>query len=135
MAYETVNLEEMVIDATILPRRIHMAEMGEEGHLTWAWDEQNHERVVGIIQRMMDDGYVFWIVKRDPLREEELEDIEDLTNNRHVVIKDDDFRELVEAGVLYRTRDDATLTQERRTEDAREAAVNDTVAHRPLRGG
>lgn len=135
MAYETVNLEEMVLDVTVLPPRIHMAVMDESGHVTWSWEEENHERIVSVIQRMMDDGYVFWIVKRNPLREEELEDIEDLATNRHVIIKDDDFRELAEAGVLYRTRDEATLTQERRTTDAHEAAVNDTVAHRPLRGG
>jgi hypothetical protein len=119
-----------------LTSRRHMAIMDESGHVTWTWDEANDAQVIPAIERMMLDGYVFWIVKRDPLREEELEDVADLSTNRHVIIKNEDFRELMSAGVLRATNADAApLTQERRAETAREAATHDTVAHRPLRGG
>jgi hypothetical protein len=117
-------------------RRRTMALMDESGHMTWTWDEDNDEQIIPQIERMMAEGYVFWIVKRDPLREEELDDIGDLRVNRHVVIRNEDFRELMNAGVLRLARHDtAPLDQDRRAATPREVASNDTVAHRPLRGG
>jgi hypothetical protein len=123
-------------------RRRHMTCLDESGHVTWAWDRKNDDQIIPAIQRMMDQGYVFWILKRDEEREgsqifeEELEDVADLRMNRSVVIRNDDFAELVAAGVLHLdSTDDTPLQQERRTTDAREAAANDTVTHRPLRAG
>lgn len=125
-----------MLDAAQTTTRRHMALMDESGHMTWSWDEANDERIIPAIQHMMDAGYVFWIVKREPLREEELEDIDDLRTNRHVIIRNEDFAELMDSGVLrLNNRDTAPLEQVRRATDARDAAANDTVAHRPLRAG
>jgi hypothetical protein len=116
--------------------RRHMALMNESGHVTWSWDEENDEQMIPTIDRLMREGYVFWIVQRDPLREAELEDTEDLRTNRHVIVKNEDFAELMAAGVLrLSNRDTAPLQQERRAADARDAVANDTVAHRRIQGG
>lgn len=126
-----------MLDAAQKTTRRRMAMMDESGHMTWSWDEANDEQVIPAIQRLMDNGYVFWIVRRDPLREDELEadEINELRENRHIIIKNEDFAELMRAGVMRLTNDDADLTRERRATDAADAAANDTVAHRPLRAG
>ena len=99
------------------------------------------EWVIPMIQRKMDEGWVFWIVQRNPLREEQLRRVEDIGPNRHVIIRDRAARELFEQGRIgladtnADTRRDDQGGRPRRTTSAREAARSDTVAHPPLAGG
>lgn len=128
----------MLDTAQTTTRRRRMAMMDESGHMTWSWDEENNDQIIPAIRRLMERGYVFWIVRRDPLREDELEieEIGELRDNRNIVVKNEDFAELLAAGVLRPSRDDrADLHMGRRATTPEEAASNDTVAHRPLRGG
>lgn len=110
---------------------------GPEGHISIGWDAEDDEKMVPVMQRLIDSGHIIWIVKRNPLREVELRTVADLAGSRHVVAKDPDLIELFQAGVIGMLDEEAEapLEQERRTTDAREAASNDTVTHRPLRGG
>lgn len=120
---------------TIEPTRvIHM--MDESGHTSLGWDPQDDEWILPVIRKKMADGYAFWIVRRDPLREVLLERVEDLGETRHVIIRDEDSRDLFEKGRIgIVTADDEMLETVGRATTAEEVVRNETVAHRPLRGG
>ena len=65
-----------------------------------------------------------------------LERVEDVGDSRHVIIRDEAARQLFEQGRIGLVRDEETDAQTvGRARTAREAARNDTVAHRGLRGG
>lgn len=110
--------------------------MDGAGHTSFGWDVEDDVWVLPMVRRKMDQGYVFWIVKRNPLREVHLERIEDLRDNRHVIIRDNDARQLFEQGrigLVAPVAGDAETQRRARTPE--EAVSNDTVAHRPLRAG
>lgn len=114
-----------------------MSMMDSSGDTSFGWDAADDEWVIPMIRAKMAAGYTFWIVERNPLREVRLERAEALGENRHVIIKDTAARELFEQGRIGL----ASITEHgeaktlRRARTPEEAAGNDTVAHRPLRGG
>ena len=111
-----------------------------DGDTTYGWDSADDAWVLPMIQSKIDAGYVFWIVKRNPLREIKLRMAEDARDTRSVIIRDGDARILFEQGrigllaqtVAGRTEE---MVSERRARTAEEAVSHDTVAHRPMRGG
>lgn len=110
--------------------------MGRSGHLSIGWDEEDDRWMLPLIRKKMDEGYVFWIIRRRPLREVRLERIEDIGQNRNILVLDDTARELFEQGRIGLVSDiDEDDVVERRARTAEEVVANDTVAHRPLRGG
>ncbi len=110
--------------------------MDESGHTSFGWDPADDAWVLPMIRRKMTEGYVFWIVKRDPLREVQLHRVDDLGDNRHVIIRDEASRQLFESGRIgLAAANDEPVETVRRAETADEVVQNDTVAHRPLRGG
>lgn len=133
---ETAELVQSQSQPIVARPLVTMAVMNETGHLTLAWDPEDDEKIIPAIQRLMDANHVFWIVERNPLREEELEDADDLRANRHVIIKNEELEALFRQGILSIARhDDAPLERVRRATTAEEVAHNDTVTHRPLAGG
>lgn len=110
------------------------------GDSTYGWEAKDDSWVVPMIQKKMDEGYTFWIVKKNPVREARLRTAEEAKDTRHIIIKDADARILFEQGrigIVTNTvagRSDE-LVQERRARTAEEAASHDTVAHRQARGG
>jgi hypothetical protein len=115
-------------------------ELGPEGHVSYAWDADDDEWMLPLIRQKMADGYVFWIVKRNPLREEQLRNVEDVADSRHVIIRDEAARQLFEDGhiALVAEGEDFNDLPEQHFGRARtpeEAVAADTVSHRPLRGG
>jgi hypothetical protein len=111
--------------------------MDETGHTSFGWDAADDAWVLPMIRKKMAEGFVFWIVKRNPLREIRLERAEDVTDTRHVIIRDGDARKLFEEGRigLAAVDDDDEIQTVRRARTPEEVASNDTVAHRGLRGG
>lgn len=111
-----------------------------DGDTTYGWTAADDAWVIPMIQKKMDEGYVFWIVRHNPLREARLRTAAEAADSRSVIIKDADARQLFEQGRIgivsqpVRDRQDQT-TRERRAVTAEEAASSDTVAHRPARGG
>jgi hypothetical protein len=84
----------------------------------------------------MEQGYVFWVVRRNPLREVRLERVEDVGDNRHIIIRDAASRTLFEQGhIALVSADEGDAQTVRRARTPEEVAANDTVAHRGLRGG
>lgn len=115
-----------------------MALMDATGHTSFGWDETDDTWVLPMIRAKMAEGYVFWIVRRNPLREVQLERVEDLRDSRHVIIRDAAAQELFEQGRIGLVRGDENEEdheQVRRARTAEEAVANDTVGHRALRGG
>jgi hypothetical protein len=111
--------------------------MDETGHTSLGWDASDDEWVLPMIRRKLAEGFTFWIVKRNPLREVQLERVEDLGDAaRHVIIRDAESRQLFEAGRIgLAAANDEPVETVRRATTAEEAVQHDTVAHRPLRGG
>lgn len=111
-----------------------------DGDNTYGWDAKDDQWVVPMIQKKMDEGYVFWIVRKDPIREVRLRTASEATATREIIIKDADARILFEQGrigiasltVGERTRE---AVRERRADSAEDAAAHDTVAHRRLAAG
>lgn len=111
-----------------------------DGDNTYGWQDADDTWVIPMIQKKMDEGYVFWIVRRNPTREVRIRTAEEAKATRKIIIKDNDARILFEQGrigivsqsVAGRTEE---TVRERRAHTAEEAASNDTVVHRPARGG
>jgi hypothetical protein len=121
-------------------RTIRIMWMTDEfrGHITWGWDAEHDPWVLPLIRRRMDEGYVFWIVRRNPLREVQLRRVEDIGENRTIIIQGDELaRELFEQGRigLVTETGDEDLEAIRPARTPEEVVANDTVAHRPLGRG
>ena len=113
-----------------------------DGDNTYGWEARNDEWVIPMIPKKMDEGYVFWIVRKTEERERQvrLKKASDTLPARSVIIRDEDARLLFEQGMIgvvarpVEGRSDQ-FVMERRARSAREAAENDTVAHRQGVGG
>lgn len=125
----------MSATTTKMTRVMHL--MNESGHTSFGWDPEDDQWVLPMIRLKMAAGFTFWIVRRNPLREVELKRIEELGDVRNVIIKDQASRELFEAGRIgiATSGDEAELRVSRRAATAEEAVREETVVHRPLRGG
>lgn len=111
-----------------------------QGDTTFGWDASDDNWVIPMIQQKMNEGYTFWITRRNPVREARLRTVSDLGDARQVTIKDDSARQLFEQGRIgiiaaAPGERQAETVLERRADNAREAAENDTIAHRAGRGG
>lgn len=136
------------------------------GDTTLGWEPADAEWVLPMIQKKIDEGYSFWILKPGPVVQK-IRRVSELTANdrREVIVKDTDARILLEQGRIgivsrpaaappprqgdpaepgdmprARARPAAAAAEgERETvgraRTAEEVANNDTVAHKPLRGG
>lgn len=124
---------------TMERRAVRIAQfMDDNGHTSLGWDEADDAWVLPMIRAKMEAGFVFWIVKRNPLREVRLERVEDIGRggDRHVIIRDDASRQLFEQGRIGLVRDDLDDREVvGRARTAEEVVANDTVAHRALQGG
>ena len=122
-------------DLNVRSRRV-MQVLDQQGHTSFGWDAEDDQWVLPMIRRKMDEGYVFWIVQRRPLREVQLTRVEDIGENRHVIIRDEVARTLFEQGRIGLAQDDDVEVETvRRAHTPEEVVANDTVAHRGLRGG
>lgn len=110
-----------------------------DGDNTYGWEPDDDAWVIPMIQRKMDEGYVFWIIRRNPIRELKLRTADEAKFTRSIIIKDNDARILFEQGriglVASGVVDRGDMIREGRARTAEEAVANDTVAHRPSRGG
>lgn len=110
------------------------------GDTTIGWTPNNDEWIIPLIRQKMLDGYDFWIIRRDPVREVKIRNATEATLTHEVIMKDDVARELIEQGRIGIVAAPAPgrrpeVVMERRAGTPEEAVAADTVAHRPLRGG
>lgn len=142
---ETMELQAPVTneDAVIGSTRC----LDESGHVTLAWAERNIEAVTKFIREKMARGFKFYIIKDDPIREEELRRVADLGDEKAVRIHDADADRLFRDGhVAVQGNDDDEDEDEapigdppadapRTARTAEEAARRHTVSHRARVGG
>jgi hypothetical protein len=119
--------------------------MGRDGHFTFAWDAENDSEVEAQIRRKMDQGVVFRILRRGPFsgaQHQVIRSVEEITDDRKVVIADADVAAFFAAGVARHAStdpfDEDDITEAppaTRARTPREVRQNETIAHRPLAGG
>lgn len=118
--------------------------LGPYGHVSFGWTPENDEWVLPMIEEKMKVGFVFRIVERNNFanmgvfeHEVEIKDIAEIGSLRRVLIHDDDARKLIESGKMKLTREfgESEYTAGRVAKTAAEVVRNDTIAHRPARGG
>lgn len=108
-----------------------------DGDNTYGSEEKDDEWVIPMIRRKMDEGYVFWIVRRPAEAAVRLRRVEDAVPLRSILLKDDIARILIEQGRIGIVSQPQPEVSERvrSADDAADAAANDTVAHpRPVGG-
>ncbi len=111
------------------------------GDTTIVWDEDTEDKMLEIIQKKMDEGIVFYIVKPSripliPSRNVRAKKVADIKKAGAVVIKDADLDALFRDGVISTVKaPEGDLQTVGRAKTAREVSKNHTVAVRPQRGG
>lgn len=114
--------------------------LDRSGDITFAWTEENDAAVAEIIQKKMDQGIRFFIVKPFGGEEQQITKLADITG-REVKVHDEDFAKLLtdgKAGIFSRAASavaGAAAELTRRVTDAREAARSHTMAVRQPAGG
>jgi hypothetical protein len=78
-----------------------MTPLNEAGHLTIAWSDNQHEKLLEMIQKKIDEGYSFFVEEDDV--EVPIKSITDLDKRRKVILHDEDLEKLFAAGVIYLT--------------------------------
>jgi hypothetical protein len=127
--------------AEVQPRTFSF--LSGDGDNVYGWDAADNDWVIPMIQKKLDEGYTFWIVRRSlnpRARPSKLRTAADARDLRSVIIKDPDARQLFEQGrigIVARPVDgrEDEFRLERRAESAEDVAANDSVAHRAHRGG
>lgn len=121
----------------VLSRIRIMDLMDGSGHTSFGWDAEDDAWVIPMIRQKMAEGFVFWIVRRNPMREVQLQRVEDVQDLRHVIIRDQGARTLFEQGrigIVGSTGDDE-IEAVRRARTPEEVVRNDTLARRGHVGG
>lgn len=115
-----------------MARRMHL--MNSLGHLTVHWEEQNDDSVHPVIQKMLDHGYRFFILK--DAAEVQVTAVNEITERR-VIIPDDDLQQLCAAGLLEvgGELDEAAETTGEVAGTVEDVTEHDTVVTPPVRGG
>lgn len=115
--------------------------MGEQGDVTIVWTDDEDDKMEAIIAAKMAQGVVFFIIEPRffgllPSRRTELKYATDARKHRALAIKDDQFGAFVEAGHgdVVKTPDQPVKSK-RKAASAKDAASNETVGVRPMRGG
>lgn len=115
--------------------------MNEMGDTTIAWDEDSDNMMRGLIQKKMDEGFTFFIVKPRlggiirPKRTK-LKKVGDLKDNRAVSVADQDFAAIISSGhVSTMKKPEGEIETVGRAKTAEQASKASTVAVSPRRGG
>ncbi len=111
------------------------------GDSTIAWTEDQDEQMRNFIQKKMDDGWSFFIVKPHlggmlPPKKVKIKKISELKeDDRAVSLRDEDFAQLIQAGLGIGSKPAGEIETTGRAKTAAEAARTSTVAVKPKRGG
>ncbi len=115
--------------------------LDQTGDTTIVWDEDTDDKMIAIIQRKMDEGFVFYIVKPTLIpmirRTVKAKSIKQIRDAGSVLIRDEALEKLFLAGSISTASaaaDDA-IEPLRKAESANDVATNHAVAVRPAKGG
>lgn len=116
--------------------------LNQDGDVTVVWDESNDEKMQALIQKKMDEGMTFYIIKpmifnRFLNMKVKAKNIHSAMETRHVVMSDVDFNDLVQTDQSVRVakRDDNHVSVVRVASNAADAAQNHSVGMTRRVGG
>jgi hypothetical protein len=117
-----------------MPRTMHM--LNSQGHVTIHWEPQNDAQVLPVIERMLAQGYRFFILDENQA-EVPVTSTAEVATERHIMLADESLQQLHDAGLIQV----GGVTIEEHVETvgvaatAEDVAAHDTVATKPARGG
>lgn len=115
--------------------------LDESGDTTIVWDEDTEAALIPIIQKKMDAGIIFYIIKPRalallPPKKVRAKKIAEIKKAGAVVINDADLSALFEKGDVVPVKSgDGDIVTVKKSNSASEVAKSNTVAIRPARGG
>ena len=110
--------------------------LNESGDTTITWEEEQDEKWERVIQKKMDEGFVFFIIKPRARKKTPLKTVKDAFVKRTLYIKDEDISKLLEEG-----HGDVIATPKtppetvKRGKSAKEVASSQSVGMGQRRGG
>lgn len=122
-----------------MPRIIHL--LDPSGHVTVTWDQENNDKLLPAIDRMLGLGYKFFIVRDNSETTEDVEIVssQDVASSRRVRISDEMLQQLHDDGFLtvggFSLSEDESVTTGEIATDAETVVANETVATQPKSGG
>lgn len=122
------------------------------GDITIVWDDDNREKILAMIRKKMDEGFVFFTTKkflfnklsrRVKVTKKNLKDVEELIipdaqfDKMVQDMADRDVAELIssEAACLAKRKGSKDLTAMTRAKNPEDVINRDSLAVRPIRGG
>jgi hypothetical protein len=112
--------------------------LNSSGHVTIHWEPQNDEKVLPVIQGMLDKGYKFFILSAADQSQVTVTSVADVVTIRQISLSDENLQQLHDAGLLtiggITIKDEAETTGELAKTPAAVAA-NETVVTKPAAGG
>jgi hypothetical protein len=114
---------------------MHM--LNSHGHVSIHWEEQNDVHILPVIEKMLAQGYKFFIVG-DNNEQVAVTDTTEVATTRRITLSDDSLQQLYDAGLIQvggiTIEDDAETTGEQaKTPEA--VAEHETVVTKPASGG
>jgi hypothetical protein len=107
------------------------------GDITIAWEEENNEKMLAVIEKKMAEGVTFFIVEEFKGREwtSKIKGIDEITGTE-VRIQDKDMEVMFQTGLVKVGKNVAgEIDTVKKAETPAEVAKSNTVAVKPIRGG
>lgn len=121
-----------------------LALMGDEGHLTFVWEESDDEKIIPAIEQKMKEGVSFFIVEPRffgllPAKHTELSKASDAKKQRALAVKDAGMAAFLSAAasadVVPEPNRGKEMKAVKRAETAEEVAKGHSVGVKPKKGG
>ncbi|MBS7703259.1 hypothetical protein [Chelatococcus asaccharovorans] len=115
--------------------------LNEQGDTSITWTEDQDDEMEAIIEKKMAEGLTFFIVEPRgfgllPPRKTPLSDATDARKHRALMIKDEDLSRFVSSGSGDVVKTPAEPVRKSRvSRNAKEIAISQSVAVKPMRGG
>jgi hypothetical protein len=109
--------------------------LNERGDTTISWSEDRNDAMEAIIEKKMKEGVSFFIIEDRGLRQP-LKNSQDARKYRSLAIPDADLAKFVASGAGEAIpTPEAPIKTKRKAKTAKDAAENQSVGVKPLKGG
>jgi hypothetical protein len=115
--------------------------LNNSGDSTITWEKDNDEVMRALIEKKMAEGMAFFIIHPKalgfiPRPKSRISDVEEIMKRRSVAVKDEDFAEIIAAGMAGVTeRPEIDTERAEQSYDAAQIARSQSVGVMPMRGG
>ncbi|MCS4088702.1 hypothetical protein [Rhizobium sp. BK176] len=115
--------------------------LNNSGDSTITWEKDNDEVMRALIEKKMSEGMAFFIIHPKalgfiPRPKSRISDVEEIMKRRSVAVKDEDFAEIIAAGMAGVTeRPEIDTERAEQSYDPARIARSQSVGVMPMRGG